>query len=147
MAVEFDLAGADALTAKLRLVSKEIRLKAGRKALRKAANLVVRAAREKAKRFDDPATPSNIPKNIGIQWDNRRYKRTGDLGFRIGVKGGAVLAKKGAGGTPHWRLLEFGTENMAAQPFMRPALEENIQAVASLFSEQLAIELDKALAT
>jgi HK97 gp10 family phage protein len=48
-------------------------------------------------------------------------------------RGGANLSESGeyAGGDAfHWRFIEFGTSKMAARPFMRPALAENIQKVS-----------------
>ncbi len=65
---------------------------------------------------------------------------------------GAVLPKPGeavdtgAGGpTPHWRLLEFGTEQMAARPFMRPALADNIQQVTDVFVREYSKAIDRAI--
>lgn len=150
--IEFDIQGLDPLLAKLARVDAAVKRKGGRAALRKAANVVVKAARLKVAAHDDPGTGRKIAKNIQLQWNNRLYRSTGDLGFRIGVRHGAVLPKEGEvedlsakGPTPHWRLLEFGTEKMAAFPFMRPALENNIQEVTAVFVAEFDKELDKAL--
>lgn len=40
-------------------------------------------------------------------------------------------------GTQHWRLLEFGTENSRARPFMRPALSNNTNQAIAEFGKQL----------
>jgi HK97 gp10 family phage protein len=68
----------------------------------------------------------------------------------VGVQGGAKLPKdnvdEGASGpTPHWRLKEFGSEKMAAEPFMRPAGEQAAQAATDEFIEQFGRAIDRAL--
>lgn len=150
--VEFDIQGLDPLLDKLARVDATVKRKGGRAALRKAANVVVKAARTKIETKDDPGTGRKISKNIQAQWNNRVWRSTGDLAFRVGVRHGAVLPKEGEaedtsakGPTPHWRLIEFGTEKMAAFPFMRPALENNIQQVTDTFVSEFEKALDKAL--
>eukprot|EP00456_Euglypha_rotunda_P060194 TRINITY_DN50387_c0_g1_i5.p1 TRINITY_DN50387_c0_g1~~TRINITY_DN50387_c0_g1_i5.p1 ORF type:complete len:151 (-),score=16.54 TRINITY_DN50387_c0_g1_i5:11-463(-) len=129
----FTIDGLDELVAKLEGLSYETRRKGGRTALRKAAQLVANAAKDGARRHDDPDTGRSIADNIVVRWDAKRFKRTGDLAFRVGVLKGAILPKDGesvdasvGAPTPHWRLIEFGTSKMRAQPFMRPALAEKI---------------------
>jgi HK97 gp10 family phage protein len=60
----------------------------------------------------------------------------------IKIKGNPDSGKKGP--TPHFRLLEFGTEKMSARPFMRPALAENIEAATNEFVLQYNKSLDRA---
>ncbi|MCY1549996.1 phage protein, HK97 gp10 family [compost metagenome] len=47
--------------------------------------------------------------------------------------------------TPHWRLLEFGTEKMRAQPFMRSALADHISEVTGVFVSEYEKSIDRAL--
>lgn len=147
---DFELQGVDALVAKLDSVSKEIRFKGGRFGLRKAANLVAAAAKEGAAQFDDAETGRSIAENVAVRFSNRTFKRTGDLLFRVGVLGGASIKGSNEDGglkspTPHWRLLEFGTEKMRAQPFMRPALSENISACIETFAAETNKSIDRAI--
>src|SRR5690554_3534380 len=124
MSFENKYDGLDALNAKLKSVTEDVRKRGGRFSLRKAAQVIRDAARENAKRLDDPSTPSAIPENIVERWNNRLYKRRGDIGFRIGVRGGARATKEDYAdpkNTAHWRFVEFGTSKAAARPFMRPA--------------------------
>lgn len=74
--------------------------------------------------------------------------------FRVGVMQGAQLPQLPKGEkaddtakapTPHWRLLEFGTEKMRARPFMRPALADNISAATDEFLRQYEKALDRAI--
>jgi len=150
MADTFAIKGLDALTEKLNAIKSQTRYKGGRFALRKAAQVVSKAAKENALRFDDPQTGRSVAANIKEKWNGRLYKRTGDLGFRIGVQGGAVSEKTnpalGKGRkTFHWRYLELGTEKQPAQPFLRPAMENNIEAVISTFVTQFEKAIDRAI--
>lgn len=152
MADEFGLIGVDALSKKLQSLKQETKFKGGRFALRRAANIVAQKAKEGALRMDDSETGRKISDNVAVRWNARRFKASGDLAFRVGILQGALLPKPGeefteaAGGpTPHWRLLEFGTEKMAARPFMRPALENNINAVIREFVVQYDKAIDRAL--
>jgi len=145
-----DVQGLPELLAKLESVSQDIKKKGGRFALRKAANIVAKSAKQNAESIDDPETGRSISKNIALRWDGKRFRRTGDLGFRVGVQHGAVL-KRGTpdlsanAPTPHWRLLEFGTQKMAAQPFMRRALEDNVGVATQTFVTEYKKALDRAI--
>lgn len=147
--VEFSILGLDGLLGKLAAVSVDVRHKGGRAALRKAAQVVVQKAKEGAERIDDKATGRSISDNIALRWNGRLFKRTADLGFRIGVLHGAVLKDGGDlssnAPTPHWRLIEFGTEKMPAAPFMRPALADNISLVTNTFVTEYEKAIDRAI--
>ena len=147
--VDFSILGLDGLLGKLSAVSVDVRHKGGRAALRKAAQVVVQKAKEGAERIDDKATGRSISDNIALRWNGRLFKRTGDLGFRIGVLHGAVLKDGGDlstnAPTPHWRLIEFGTEKMPAAPFMRPALADSISEVTNTFVTEYEKAIDRAI--
>ena len=147
--IEFNLIGVEALTSKLEAIEYDVKRKGGRAALRKAAKYIAQKAQENAKSFDDPETARSIIDNIAVRWNGKLFKRRGDLGFRIGVAGGALLKKGGDlsanAPTPHWRLLEFGTSNMAAQPFMRRALAENTGQATAIFLTQYEKSIDRAI--
>lgn len=151
-AVEFKIEGLDSLLGKLEEISYDLKRKGGRSSLRKAAALVVANAKAGARKVDDPGTGRSIADNIALRWNGRLFKRTGDLGFRIGVLHGAVLPKRGDrvettqnAPTPHWRLLEFGTEKMRAQPFMRSALADHISEVTNTFVSEYEKAIDRAI--
>lgn len=150
--VEFSITGLDSLLGKFESIAYDVKRKGGRAALRKAAALVVEKAKAGAQRVDDSQTGRSIADNIGLRWNGRLFKQSGDLGFRIGVQQGAVLPKKGETAetvanapTPHWRLLEFGTEKMRAQPFMRSALADHISEVTNTFVNEYENALDRAI--
>lgn len=147
--VGFSIIGLDSLLGKLDSVSSDVRRKGGRAALRKAAQVVVQKAKQAAEGIDDKDTGRSISDNIALRWNGRLFKRTGNLGFRIGVLHGAVLKDGGDlspnSPTPHWRLIEFGTEKMAAEPFMRPALANSIGEVTSTFITEYEKAIDRAI--
>ena len=145
MAADFKLEGLDAAMAKLRALGDPKRIKSAvRSASTKAMRPVRDAARANSKGLDDPETASIIWKKIVTQYRSRLSK--GDqVVTSVGVQGGAKPVK-GDTDTGHWRLLEFGTEKMRAQPFMRPALESNVGKVAETFVESLEPAIDKIIA-
>lgn len=145
MADTFALKGADAAIAKLRSVSQEVAKRGARSAATRAMRIVRDAARAGARTIDDPQTASNIEKNIVTRYDGKASKREGGVVVKVGVMGGA-RPRKGDEDEGHWRLVEFGTSKMAAHPFMRPALADNVQAVADKFVSELEPQIDKALA-
>lgn len=132
--------GMDAILAKLKALEQVPRQKATQFALRKAANLVRDNAKARAERLDDPETDSNIAANVVTRLDTRHKRNTGELKFSVGVRGGAKHGK-----TYHWRFLEFGTSKMAAQPFMRPAMDESIAPATDEFVKHFDKAIDRAI--
>lgn len=137
---------------KLSAVGIDVRKSGGRFALRKAAQVMVKAAQQRAQRIDDPQTAAVISKNIVERWNGRLNKATGNLGFRVGVLGGAGGNKTSAelDGLPgkdtrHWRHVEFGTEKAAAQPFLVPSFKENLQTATNTFIVEYGKSLERAI--
>lgn len=149
--LQFSLIGVDSLIGKLDSISQEVRFKGGRFAIRKAAKIVLDAAKANALRIDDPETGRVIADNIAMRWGSRRFKRTGDLSMRIGVYGRIKDAAKGnpdagkGGPTNHAMLVELGTKYARAQPYLRPALSQNISGVTSTFVIDLEKAIDRAI--
>lgn len=165
--VEVSLTGLDSLLGKMEAVSDVTRNKAGRFALRKAANLIRDRARSNAARVDDPLTKEAIYKNIVASFGSREFRRTGNLTFRVGVMGGArqyaqtkanvrngraggtykTAGDKGnpGGDTWYWRMLEFGTEHAAARPIIRPAMNGIDGPVINVFAEEMEKAIDRAI--
>lgn len=180
MDLNFDIKGLEQATKKMEELPVKLQRSGARKAARRGMNIVRDAARENAKRFDDPETAENISKNIVTQAMNRNalFKAgadRGDIGMRVGVLGGARATGKAAaktarrrnrmggssladlgeiagagknnpgGDTWYWRFKEFGTANQKAEPFLRPALSENIGTVTDTVVAELQIEITKAV--
>ncbi|RKT75622.1 HK97 gp10 family phage protein [Rahnella aquatilis] len=148
--VDFTLTGLESLLGKIDAISTDLKKKGGRAALRKAANVIADRAKANARRVDDITTGRSIADNIAVRWDPKYFKTTGNLKFKIGVLHGAVFKnhpdKAKNAPTPHWRLLEFGTENMRAQPIMRPAAENSVADVINTFTSQYEKAIDRGIA-
>lgn len=135
------MTGVPELLKRLDAMSDDIKRKGGRAALGAAARVVRDAAKRNAQSIDDPATREDIEKNITYRFSSKLFRSTGNLGFRVGVQGGAGgnLSKKEldnanpGGDTRHWRYIEFGSENNQAHPFMVPALSQNVQKATDTF--------------
>ncbi len=150
MTVEVNIEGLDEVQEKLKRLSNPRLIKnAARRSMRKAMTIVRDSARNAAKGIDDPETAEKIWKNIAIAAGKTR--NPSEVVMRVGVRGGASFSNKNPPNTPggdtrHWRWLEFGSAHNPPTPFMRPALQNNIQAVTNSFAENFNREIDKELA-
>ena len=150
MSVEFNIEGLDEVQEKLkRLGNPRLMKNAARRSARKAMAIVRDAARSGAKAIDDPQTAEKIWKNIAIAAG--KTKDPNSVVMRVGVRGGASFSNPNppntsGGDTRHWRFIEFPSANNPGTPFMRPALQNNIQAVTNSFAENFNKEIDKELA-
>lgn len=150
MSAEFNIEGLDEVQDKLkRLGNPRLMKNAARRSARKAMAIVRDAARSGAKAIDDPQTSEKIWKNIAIAAGKTRNPN--EVVMRVGVRGGASFSNPNppntsGGDTRHWRWLEFGSVHNPPTPFLRPALQNNIQAVTNSFAENFNKEIDKELA-
>ncbi|RSO57540.1 hypothetical protein EA756_08585 [Acinetobacter lactucae] len=168
--VDVKIEGLDEVLRKMRaLADPRLTRNAAKRASRKAMNIVKKAAIQNAKVIDDPETREAIYANIAVAEGRTRDKNL--VKMRVGVNGGAGInknskkivfkerKKKGepkqklpedtialkGGDTRHWKFVEFGTSEMPATPFMRPALANNVQQVTDIFSQSFNIELEEEL--
>ena len=162
-----EITGLDEVQAKLQQLGNARKAKnAATRASRKAMNIVKKAAVQNAKAIDDKDSPEKIWKNIitkagktkgvdgvvmkvGVKGGARKYgtnadnRRAGRIGRRHQTQGD----KKNPGGdTWYFRLVEYGSATNNATPFMRPALNNNIDAVQVEFKRSFLEELDKEIA-
>lgn len=150
MTVEVKIEGLDQVQEKLkRLGNPRLMKNAARRSMRRAMAIVRDAARSGAKNIDDPQTSEKIWKNIAIAAGKTRNPN--EVVMRVGVRGGASFSNPNppntsGGDTRHWRWIEFGSVHNPPTPFMRPALQNNIQAVTNSFAENFNREIDKELA-
>ena len=154
----FVIEGLEDALKKMDEMAKNVAKKHVKKALRAAAKPVLQSAKDNAKNIDDPDTAANIAKNLVIRPGKTSDKNSAKV--RIGVKGGGQfwrsnknVQRKGKpresnphytplpNDTRHFWLVEFGTAKTRAQPYMRPALEANIQNATDTFAESLKADL------
>lgn len=150
--VEFELKGLDELRKSLKRLPAKMQQKGLKSALGKAARVIRNAAKQNALRVDDPETGRRIADNIVQRVRGRHTRRTGDLMVSVGVATERGRIPKGnpddgtKGNTPHWHLVELGTEKMQAQPFLRPAVEGDAESSFDVFAEEVDRQVQKALA-
>lgn len=162
-----EITGLDEVLDKIRLLGKPSKVKnAATRSARKAMNIVKKAAIENAKGLDDKDSTNRIWKNIITK--PSKSKGYDSLMMKVGVKGGSRRypdtrpnrrkgvagqmyetggSKLNAGGdTWYWRFLEYGSATNSATPFLRPALNNNKDAVEAEFKRSFNEELDKEIA-
>ncbi|WP_406611898.1 HK97-gp10 family putative phage morphogenesis protein [Alcaligenes aquatilis] len=150
--VEFELKGLDELRKSLKRLPAKMQKKGLKSALGKAARVIRNAAKQNALRVDDPDTGRRIADNIVQRVRGRHTRRTGDLMVSVGVATERGRIPKGnpddgaKGNTPHWHLIELGTEKMQAQPFLRPAVEGDAESSFDVFAEEVDRQVQKVLA-
>ena len=152
MAEDFELRGVDNVIENMRGFSLQVRGKLARTAGRKGANVIADAARAGWRQVDRAGTPNKIHENVAVQFAGRTFRRTGDIMFRVGIRGGArqyanTKANRRAGkvggtyqvdgSTFYWRFYELGTSRQPARPIMQPALFNNGPAAFEAFASAL----------
>lgn len=157
--------GLDDLLKKMNALPDRLKRRAIVRSARKGANIIRDKARLNAQRFDDKETAESIAKNTVVSYSSRASKRLNAIVMRIGVMGGAkqyantkanVRAKRAGktyktlgdksnpgGDTWYWRFLEFGTEKMRAQPFLRDAADKSVQESFNIIADDLGPQIDK----
>ena len=158
--------GLDGVINRMRQLSNPRKQKnAATRSARKAMAVVRKAAIANAKALDDSKSPERIWKNIQVKASKTKQ---GFVLMKVGVRGGAMSyanttanrranrvgetyatagSKENPGGyTWYWRYHEYGTSKMPARPFMRPALNNNIDSVQDGFVTDFKDQLDKEIA-
>lgn len=138
--VDYNVDGLAEVLGRFEALEYDIKRKGGRFALRRAAQVLRDQARANAELVDDPMTESNIAENIAVKWAGKKFKRTGDMEFNVGVRGGA-----NSGATFHWRFLEFGTSKMRAQPIFRQVPGQAGQEAVDEFIKQYSKKIERVL--
>ena len=104
-----------------------------RTALRQAAKPVVKEARRRV-----PVDTGLTKKAIGTKvWLKKDSVATVMIGLRRGMKGSRHFLVG---------LLELGTRNMPARPFLRPALDSQKNAAVTALAKALKARIDKVTA-
>lgn len=102
-----------------------------RAALRDSAKLVRKVMKNK------------VPKWMGVLKSNiaswvKKDRGTGEVSLQVGVYSPRISKKKSKIPAYHTHLVEFGTVNMRAQPFIKPATLENISAIREIQGKYLS---------
>lgn len=115
-----------------------------RKALSAGAREVVKSAKQKV-----PVGTGALKRSIGIATRKGRYGTavaTALIGPKTKSKAGLALANRGRSkpikGIFYGHIVEKGSKKAAPHPFMRPALDENVDDVILAFVNRLRKEVD-----
>jgi len=135
--------GMDAALAKMRGLAPGLVKKGIRAAARRGAKVFADAAKAGAKRIDDPQSAADIAKNIVIRESGKEGKKLNAIVMRVGVKGGARPDNHDPKNVGHWRHVEMGTSDTRAQPFMRPAMQANLDRATAAVVRELIPQIDK----
>ena len=87
--------------------------------------------------------------SVGVRGGAKQYNDSKEnVRKRLAGKSYKTLGDKNnpGGDTWYFRFIEYGTSRQPATPFMRPALEQNIEAATNAFSQKFNDELNKELA-
>ena len=161
--VTVKLEGVDALIKALAEATKQIRTKAVRSALRKAAVVIQKQAKLNTPVLSAPTKtrkPGTVKNAITVRV-SKAARKDGNEGVFVSVrplksaqirKFKQSQAKRGANASGsknpndpyYWRFAEFGTKKQQATPFLAPALESHKEAAIDAMRERLQRELDKA---
>ncbi len=149
-----ELQGVDELKRALSGVSKKIRTKAVRSALRKAGNVIQAAARQSAPLLQVPVktrTKGTVKKRITVR-ASKFARQAGNEGVFISVKplrGKADTRRygKAAAKNPfdpyYWWFLEFGTKHQQARPFLGPAASAKGEEAIQTFMREMLPQIEK----
>ncbi|MQA53731.1 HK97-gp10 family putative phage morphogenesis protein [Pseudomonas piscis] len=139
--ISYKLNGAEELSAKFKSLSEEMRRKVVTPAARDAMDIVLVDARDRAARIDDPETANFIPANLAMVNRKALGEELGAVIISVGVR----MRKRGVGGgnTFYWWWVELGTEKNRAKPFLRPALQNNREALFREFLSSAKYQLIK----
>lgn len=147
--------GLDGLLEKLRDLPDKVQKKHVWGAALAGAAVIRKAAVANAKKIDKNVMrrhkgytiDGQIFKAIKYQAAKRSRVEPGSGMYRVGVQGGA--SGKTRNPPSYWRHVEFGTEDTPAQPFLRPAMNDNQQAVfdrvAKSLGDRIMKEADKGM--
>ncbi|MCH7307569.1 hypothetical protein MMO38_05335 [Acinetobacter sp. NIPH 1852] len=164
----FDLNGVESVVNKLELLGNpKLAKKLSARSARKAMTLVKNAGVANASLIDDFETSEQISKNIVVRAGKSKDRNS--VRMRVGVKGGTefwrihknMVRKNNTSGenervpnpyytpvpnnTSYWWHVELGTSYSMAIPFLRPALDNNIDVVTRTFSVDFMAGIDEEL--
>jgi len=143
----------DKILKDMRQLAPKLQKKGLTQALRKGMAPVRKSAKAKA-----PVDTGALKKAITVRTNSKLGRREGGAAVQLGIRGGAKEYANNAqnrregragksyeqgGNQFYFRFLEFGTSKMAARPFLRPALQENISKTTQIVTEELRKAIDR----
>ena len=155
MKVELQLSGVDGVLATLQSLPAEVVSKRGgpvRKALRKGAVVIHRAAKANLQRATSSQTASGEQESTGLLIKNLVISRgkapTTGKGERqlVRVRRKVYLGRRGSKPTTTLKtaqILEYGSEKQPAEPWLRPAFHARAREAITTIERETIAEIDK----
>lgn len=147
--IAIEVKGLRELGERMRLMKSDVALKIAHSATGAAANIVKKAAIRNIQSNDsisgDSIDKGDLLRNVIVKRiPQAQTKLTSE--HIVTVRGrGRRSAKKGfVLGAPHAHLVEFGTVNMPAEPFLEPALRRNVEKATEAMKKRLEARIIKA---
>jgi HK97 gp10 family phage protein len=141
MAKSFDVEGLADLEKNLVKLGAKMGVKLLGQAGRKAMKPVLDAAKEGAN-----VKTGDLRSAMAIS--TRKGKGNTAININVGATKSKALKSQGgqklAGVNQKAIAQEYGTKKQKAEPFLRPALEQNVQKVLSIFKSELTARIEKA---
>ena len=143
MQLQVSIEGLDDLKKAFDLLPKRVAVRAASKAVREGAKIIQKAARAKV-----PVDTGNLKRSITIKVLNKKREAM-EVAALIGPGTGyfSKSKKTRVGDGFYGFFVEYGTKKMKAQPFMRPAYDENTvaaqQAIVNVIGEAIETEAQK----
>ena len=141
------VSGVSELREKMKGLPYKVQKQVVQPAVRYGANIIAEQARAIVRHMDDPTTGRQIARNIVVKYRSKRSAQIKGVVYSIGVEYPRGRMPKGnpddGVNTPHFHLLELGTEKMRAQPFLVPAAIMRAQDVSQEIAARAAKRLEK----
>lgn len=140
-----EVKGLRELGAAMRLLSADVAQRASRTAVNAGATLIKKAA--KAKIRSNPSVDSGSLEGAVITKKVPAGQTPLTAEYLVTVRGrGKPYNKKGRkiDRAPHASMVEFGTVNMPAEPYLRPAFESEKRNAVDAIAAKLKQRIDKA---
>lgn len=143
--ITFKLEGFSDIKQKLENMKVDMRERAVKDCLGRAADVILDEARSNALDRDDPKTGRRIRDNLIKEFGSKVYRRSGKtvVMWRVGVRTRFSGVKRGnpdegpRGNTPHWHMVEYGTKRQKEKPFLRKAMRAKAGAFFNRFRDEL----------
>lgn len=158
---ELDKAEVDSILKRLKFLSIDGKYKRSQFALRKAADVIVAAAKRDVQAVDDPRTRNKIYQNVVRSWSRRYYRRTGNMMYRVGILGGSRVPPRGKAdpstnqnpgrSTFYWRFVNFGftprgrSRRVAGKFFFGKQLAANSERAIQVYLKTFSKGIDNGI--
>ena len=141
------VSGVSELREKMKGLPYKVQKQVVQPAVRYGADIIAEQARAIVRHMDDPTTGRQIARNIVVKYRSKRSAQIKGVVYSIGVEYPRGRMPRGnpddGVNTPHFHLLELGTEKMRAQPFLVPAAIMRAQDVSQEIAARATKRFEK----